>query len=100
MAKLFNHNLIRHYIQSHQIDDFENKIQVIRKWKRSLETNKGAHEQALRSGFLNGIFKIILGYEGSSDSPDEWTLDEETSTDTDATFPDGKLGFFYSIDDK
>jgi len=93
MANLFNHNLIKTHIQSHQIENFDEKLKMIQGWKKSIQTNKGVNEKALQEAFITGVFERVLGYTiiGQAET---WTMSREVSTEIDATTPDGILGFY------
>lgn len=94
MPNLFNYNLIRTYIKNHQIDDYDQKMKVIQKWKSNLATIKGVNEKALQAAFLQGIFGKLLGYKGITEANGTWNMNIEPSTEIDATAPDSSLGFY------
>lgn len=96
MPGLFNYNLIKTYIKNHTIENHEEKLKVIQGWKKNLQNIKGAGEKPLQSAFLLGIFGKVLGYKTVTETDNEWTLNIETSTETDATTPDAILGFYFS----
>ncbi|MFY9821434.1 MAG: TaqI-like C-terminal specificity domain-containing protein [Thermoanaerobaculia bacterium] len=76
--------------------DWETHLIAAKNWaaaysRNRLETTK---EKSLQSTFLQRVFVDILGYLDQGHGPGYWTLEAEPSTDVDARFPDGRIGFF------
>lgn len=93
MSNLFNYNLLKTNLKNYTIDDYEEKIKIIRGWVKNLKTIKGVNEVELQSSFLKGIFGIVLGYKDMTEA-EQWNMRIEASTEIDATKPDGILGFY------
>jgi len=95
LAKLFNKQILKRYLQKHSIPAEQEKIQRIARWKRNLKLNRNVKEEALQAAFLKGIFGTILGYKDRTEAENkQYTMKVEPATEVDATKPDGSLGFF------
>ena len=76
------------------IPDIEAKRKTIEKYIKALESGRveKTKEEAIQADFLNNFFGDILGYEYKD--ANKCNLEKEHKSETDATKPDGSLGFF------
>jgi len=95
LADLFNKKILNKHLQRYSIENKEDKMSRVKRWKQNLRKNKGINEEQLQGAFLNGIFGIILNYTDVTNAVDDrYTMKTEPSTEVDATKPDGSLGLF------
>lgn len=97
---IFNRKYLNEHLNKFNINtipNLENSINIIKKWKISLE-NKNldkTKEVSVQGLFLTHIFRDILGYSDMVSS-ETWNLTIEKKTQHDMTVADGALGFFTS----
>jgi type I restriction-modification system DNA methylase subunit len=76
--------------------DWRERLAAARAWASAYAENdiENTKEISLQATFLNRVFVNVLGYtdQGAGRSP--WTLEAHPTTDVNARFPDGSLGFF------
>src|SRR5271157_4151808 len=94
---IFGDKYFKQSLQNFKLDDIpdlEIKKQKITNYIKALETGRveKTKEEAIQSDFLNNFFGDILGYEYND--PNNWNLEKEYKSKTDASKPDGALGFF------
>src|SRR6056297_388635 len=99
MPGLFNKKILEQRIKNYFVNNGDEKLRKIRSWQDNLQNIKGLNEIRLQSSFLKAIFENILGYENTPQK-NEWTMEIQCSTDIDAKFPDGILGFYKRVNGK
>lgn len=100
---IFNRKYLNEHLSNfdiNSIEGLENKLDILRKWKISLESKSldKTKEKSVQGTFLIQIFVNILGYSemiGNS----KWNIILEKSTELDATSADASLGFYTSSTD-
>ncbi len=82
------------------IPDKKQKIKLIENWQNNIVSRKifKTKEEELQAHFLHTFFGNILGYNYSS--PTKWNLSIETKTIFDNTKADGALGYFKLTEEK
>ncbi|MFH0865879.1 MAG: DNA methyltransferase [Bacteroidota bacterium] len=76
------------------IPELDSKIRIISNYIKSIESGRieKTKEESIQADFLNNFFGEILGYKYND--PEQWNLEKEFKSQTDATKADGALGFF------
>ena len=100
VAKIFKDNLINRYLEKFtrdDIEDFDKKWNIIRKWRKSCIQGDLEHtkETQIQGAFMIQIFDEILGYStATSTDNDFFNQKQEFKSALDTTEADGGLGFF------
>ena len=100
VAKIFKDNLINRYLEKFtrdDIEDFDKKWNIIRKWRKSCIQGDLEHtkETQIQGAFIIQIFDEILGYStATSTDNDFFNQKQEFKSALDTTEADGGLGFF------
>ena len=94
MAKLFKNKLLKEKLNTFDVPDLEEKINVLAKWANALQDNSlnSKTESQCEQAFNQDIFIDILGYSKFPNIP--YTLEPKASTETSGQKPDAALGFF------
>jgi len=76
-------------------EELSAKIEILSKWKEFIESQDVFKEKetSIDGRFLQNLFSDVLGYKFRIDSPSEWTMRHEQTSQFDATSADGVLGF-------
>jgi type I restriction-modification system DNA methylase subunit len=79
-----------------KIKNLEKKKQILSNWKKTIESHalNGVGEISIHGDFIIDIFSTVLGYRRIIENQREWNIVSEKKTLTDASKPDGTLGFF------
>ncbi len=92
MSELFNAYNLQKKLKEQSIVVNKEQKDIFLRWKNVLE-KKDKNETQLQTDFLNDIFGEVLGYSYKR-GLEYYNLEKEQKTETDATTPDGILGFF------
>lgn len=94
MAKLFKNKAIRKDLEKFEIPNFENKIDIVKKWLEAYKS-KALHkktESQCEQAFNQSFFVELLGY---TTFPNEiYTIDPKASTEASGQKPDAALGYY------
>jgi tRNA1(Val) A37 N6-methylase TrmN6 len=93
MASIFKNSKIKERLENFKIDDFEMKIELIKKWRNDYNngTLKQDKETSREQSFNQDFFVRILGYKQKPETP--YTLEPKATTEK-GQLPDAILGFF------
>lgn len=94
MPKLINENILKPYLEKYNPDGLEDKHNIICRWRRNLQQQRGDKEESIKGPFFEGVFENVLGYINPMNSENGWTIQYEERVQVDRDKADGAIGYF------
>ena len=96
---LLNKKLLQQKIATYEFpngEQLEKIKKLIEGWQKAIKNSNldKTSEISIQGDFLTTFFQGILGYTSVVRGDDEWSINQHTKNDVDATKPDGTLGWF------